>query len=293
VPVFGVEPGFAPMMRLAAAQGRLLHPFDGDRSPTRVAVIGGPLARRLFGASDPLRRKIRIEREYYEVVGVLSDRPVSKPAADSPLAPFDFSGAVLVPLYSMLGQAPRFAADRALDEIWLQASSPEALGAAATLTRAALARLHRGVDDFEVVLPRELLDRQLRAQRTFDAIVGSVAVLALLVGGIGIMNIMLATVLERTPEIGLRRTVGATRRWIAGQFLAEAVMLTAAGGVGGMVAGWTLSWAIAHFAHWPVYVGTTSVLTAVVVTAVVGVAFGAYPAVRAARLQPIDAVRYE
>jgi putative ABC transport system permease protein len=292
VTVFGVEPTFATIMHLDVARGRFLHPLD-QGSPVRVAVIGQVLAKRLFGTSDPLLRKIRIDGAWYEVIGVLSDRPLSKPASDAPLAPFDFGGAALVPVYAMLDKPARFAVDRPLDEIWIQAASPAALTSAAQTARRAFARLHNGLDDFEVVLPRDLLDQQLRTQRTFDVIVGSIAVLALLVGGIGIMNIMLATVLERTPEIGLRRTVGATRRWVAGQFLAEAVIMTAAGGVGGILSGVAISWAIAHFAQWPVFVGMNSIAAALAVSAGAGITFGAYPALRAARLQPIDAVRYE
>ena len=291
--VAGIEPEFAGVMDLRLARGRFVHTLDGGDRPKRVAVLGAALAARLFGKIDPIQQKVRIEREWYDVIGVLQRHPVSRIDADSPIVPLDLDSATLVPLESLLGGGQRFSLDRPLDEIWVQAVSVEGAAAAARSASKALDRLHSGLDDYEIVQPRLLLEQQLRTQRTFDIIVGSVAVLALIVGGIGIMNIMLAAVLERTPEIGLRRTVGATRRWVAAQFLAEATTMTLVGGTGGIVVGWMIAWAIARYAQWPVYVGAYSTLCALVVSLCVGVGFGAYPALRAARLQPIDAVRYE
>ena len=132
-----------------------------------------------------------------------------------------------------------------------------------------------------------------RTQRTFSIVVGSVAVLALLIGGIGIMNTMLTSVIERTREIGVRRTVGATRRDVLLQFLTEALLITLVGGIVGIVMGVGLSWAITAFAGWTTWVSSQAVVIAFAVALVVGLFFGLYPAAHAARLEPVDAMRHE
>ena len=140
---------------------------------------------------------------------------------------------------------------------------------------------------------RALLAQRYRTQRTFSVVVGSVAVLALLVGGIGIMNIMLTSVVERTREIGVRRTVGATRHDVMFQFLIEALLMTISGGVLGMVGGVAVSWGITTFAGWQTHVSPAAMALGFGVSCLVGLVFGLYPALTAARLEPVDAMRFE
>jgi putative ABC transport system permease protein len=208
------------------------------------------------------------------------------------LAARDLNQAALVPISALLGRDPELDPRLAVGEIWIQLREGRRVAEVGRVVEHTLARL-RGVADAEVVVPRELLDQRYRTQRTFSVVVGSVAVLSLLVGGIGIMNIMLASVLERTREIGVRRTVGARRRDITQQFLAEALLMTLAGGAVGILAGVGVSWGITAYAGWSTRLSVFAVTLAVTVSAAVGLGFGIYPAVKAARLEPIDALRYE
>jgi putative ABC transport system permease protein len=164
---------------------------------------------------------------------------------------------------------------------------------AAKVVAAILNSTHRGVQDFTVTIPAELLAEQQRAQVIFTYVMVAIAAISLLVGGIGIMNIVLATVLERTREIGIRRATGARRSDIVRQFLLESVLISIAGGVLGIAFGYFLSWFIARAADWKTIVTTSSILIAFGVSVGVGVVFGIYPALKAARIDPIEALRYE
>ncbi len=200
---------------------------------------------------------------------------------------------LLLPLPALTGQSLDVVPGQPVDEIWLRASDGDRVESTGQMLRRALQSLHDGQEDFDIVIPRQLLAQRYRTQRTFSVVVGSVAALALIIGGIGIMNIMLTSVVERTHEIGIRRTVGATRSDIGVQFLIESVVMTVGGGVVGIALGAALSWAITMYAAWATRVSPTAVLLAFVVSMSVGLIFGIYPATRAARLEPIDAVRYE
>ena len=161
------------------------------------------------------------------------------------------------------------------------------------MVRTLLDRLHAGAEDFELVVPELLLEQSRKTQRLFSIVMGCIAGISLLVGGIGIMNIMLATVLERTREIGLRRAVGATRREIRDQFVVEASAISVVGGLAGVVMGIAIARVVAASAGWPTVVTAFSVVLSFGVSIAVGLAAGIYPAVRAASLDPIEALRYE
>jgi putative ABC transport system permease protein len=149
------------------------------------------------------------------------------------------------------------------------------------------------MEDFEIVVPSELLAQAQRTQRVFNVVMGSIAAISLLVGGIGIMNVMLTTVTERTREIGIRRAVGATRRTILVQFLIETVLVSTVGGSAGIVFGAVMAKSINWFAGWETIVSPTATLLAFVISALVGVIFGLVPAQRAARMTPVHALRFE
>jgi putative ABC transport system permease protein len=156
-----------------------------------------------------------------------------------------------------------------------------------------LENLHGGEPDFTLVVPQELLSQSQQTRRLFNIVMGGIAGISLLVGGIGIMNIMLASVLERTREIGVRRAVGARRKDILGQFLAEAVVISLAGGIAGVLLGFGIAWGVATFSEWNTIVTGLSIALSFGFSVAVGLIFGTYPALNAARLDPIEALRYE
>jgi putative ABC transport system permease protein len=181
----------------------------------------------------------------------------------------------------------------AIQEIALRVPRADQVTSVAGITRRLIGGAHRGVDDFEIVVPAELLSQAQTTQRVFNIVMGSIAAISLLVGGIGIMNVMLTSVTERTREIGIRRAVGATRRAILSQFLMETVLISMGGGVVGILLGFGMARGINVFAGWETALSPLSTAGAFGVAALVGIVFGIYPARRAARMDPIAALRFE
>lgn len=289
--VLGVGASYPAILRLQLDHGRLLAPVD-EQQNSRVCVLGAGLAKLLFGFRDPVGESVQVQAEHYQVVGVLRDQgsDLRTPGA---LAWRDLNQAALVPLAALSGRSLEIDPNMRVDEIWVQAEDGERVEAIGLVLARTLTALHRGNMDFDVVIPRELLAQRYRTQQTFSVVVGSVAALALLVGGIGIMNIMLTSVMERTHEIGIRRTVGATRRHVTLQFLSESLLMTLGGGAIGIAAGVGASWGITAYAGWSTHISPAAIALAFFVSFLVGLAFGMYPAIKAAHLEPVDAVRYE
>jgi putative ABC transport system permease protein len=236
-----------------------------------------------------LGETVRIGGEWYQVIGILESR--SSPRGQSAVVRSrDLNRSVIVPLPALdhgLDTRPD-----GVDEIVFRVETPEAVVPAAAVARALLRRT-TGEARLEIVVPREILRQRQRAQRVFNVVTGAVAAIGLLVGGIGIMNIMLASVAERTREVGLRRALGARRRDVAAQFLVESTLLTLTGGVLGSVLGLGGSLLIQGFAGWPTATHPLMLVAALVVALLVGVGFGFYPAWHASRLEPMTALRRE
>ena len=289
--LLGVVPAYGTLLDLSVQRGRFLAPLDG-RAGKMVCVLGARLRGVLFGYRDPLGEQVQVGRGWCEVVGVLAPRSTGGRAGRTAAAR-DLDGVVIGLIDDVLPTTPTVAPGQRIDEIWLRLTDGSNVTAVAGSIEPALARAHGAAPAIEVIVPRDLLNQRVRTQRTFNVVVGSVAVLSLLVGGIGIMNTMMTAVLERTREIGLRRVVGATARDIVAQFLIESLIMTLAGGGIGIVMGVATAYAITAYAAWPTSVSSLAVGLAVVVSVAVGLAFGIYPASQAARLQPVDAVRYE
>jgi putative ABC transport system permease protein len=285
----GTTPSYRDTARLQVSVGRFLTELDiSDRK--RVAVLGAGVARALFPLDSPLGETVRLGGDYYQVVGVLEGRRGSPRGRGTAIRARDLDRSVLVPLRALdRGRDPQ---PDGVDEIVFRLSDPVAVVPAAAVAQSLLQRL-TGNQPLEVVVPREILRQRERTQRIFNVVTGAVAAISLIVGGIGIMNIMLASVAERTREVGIRRALGARKRDIAAQFLVESSLLTAVGGLLGSVLGLLGSSLIQRFAGWPTAVHPLMLAAALVVAVGVGVGFGFYPAWHAAGLEPVAALRRE
>jgi putative ABC transport system permease protein len=288
VTVVGATPSYREATRLDLARGRFLADLDvSDRK--RVAVLGASVAVRLFPLGNPLGEVVRIGGDWFHVVGILEGR-ASPRARGAVVRARDLNRCVIVPLPA-LDHGLDSRAD-AVDEIVFRVSTPEEVVPAAAVAQSLLRRTTGGAS-LEVVVPREILRQRERAQRVFNVVTGAVAAISLLVGGIGIMNIMLASVAERTREVGIRRALGARRRDVAAQFLVESSLLTLTGGLLGSVLGLGGSLLIQGFAGWPTATHPLMLLVALLVALTVGVGFGFYPAWHASQLEPMTALRRE
>ena len=284
----GTTPEYVQAARLAIADGRFLAPLD-LRDQKRVAVLGASVASALFPFGPARGERILLGGDWFEVVGVLQGRASARGRATA-IRTRDVNRAVFVPLPALdRGSDPR---RDGVDEIVLRVDDPRHVTSAAEVAKSMVERASPGAA-FDVVVPREILRARERTQRIFNVVTGAIAAISLLVGGIGIMNIMLASVAERTREVGIRRALGATQRDVAAQFLTESSLLTAAGGVLGGLLGMAGAGLIQRLAGWPTALSPVMLFLALLTALAVGVGFGSYPAWLAARLAPMDALRHE
>jgi len=291
--VFGVSPVYQSIASLGLTRGRFFGPSEAD-SAAAVAVLGQAAAVALFGVEDPVGKFVKLNEAWFEVIGVTGRQLVVQTEVGGVPAQ-DQNNVVYVPLKAAILRIEDSMAmyKDEVDALYLQLASEGDVVSAGTVVRGLLAATHRGAADFTVVVPAELLAEQQRTRRLFEFVMVAIASISLLVGGIGIMNIMLASVMERTREIGVRRAIGATRRDVIRQFLIETTMITVSGGIAGTLVGISLSRLVAYLAGWSTIVTTVSVAVACLVSVTVGIVFGLYPAVRAARLDPVQALHDE
>ena len=261
-----------------------------------VCVLGNDVAVRL-GALGKLGQHIRIENHLFKVVGIL-DRFHREKSKGAPITVRNYNEMVFIPLGTESSLAGPIAREIKMDrgqltEMVIQVATTDEVLNTAKIVDRILQVSHHYVKDYQMVIPQELLRQAQKTQRTFNIVLGAIAGVSLLVGGIGIMNIMLATVTERIREIGIRRAVGATRENIIVQFLTEAVILTFSGGLIGIVLGIGAVLFITKLSGWHTSVTAWAVLLPLGMSILVGVFFGLYPAVKAARMDPVAALRHE
>ncbi len=284
----GTTSSFFRMMHLRLAGGTLFSDNE-NRNYQRVCILGEEVARDLFLAANPLGKQIRIGRVWFTVIGVLEHHPVSTAGATE----VNFNNHIFAPLNTVFIRFDRPTQESELGQLVVHVKDEKQILQTAKLIEEILLRRHDAQKDFAMIVPEQLLRQSEQTQRIFNLVMGTIAGISLLVGGIGIMNIMLASVLERTREIGIRRSLGATRKDIMGQFLLEAVLLSLIGGIAGILLGYLLSFGVTLFSNWQTSVSWWSVILAVGVSSGVGIIFGYVPARKAAELNPIDALRYE
>ncbi len=313
VKVVGTTEGYDTLTHSKVEHGRFLNERDiRDRLP--VCVLGAAAKRELFGFDDALGKTVKIGRELLRVIGVMEPKEIGSAKALSALR--DLNSDVYIPItislsdfqvssqesipsdYIKLRQIAwrlrnRPSLDKSpISEIIVQVQNEAATVPTASVIRSILNRQHRGIRDYEIIIPAELLRQSQQTQRIFNIVMAAIASISLLVGGIGIMNIMLATVTQRTREIGVRRCIGATRWDIIRQFMLEALVITCVGGLIGIALGIGGARAISIYANWSTVVSVQAVIMSFGVSAFIGIVFGLYPAARAAQVDPIEALRY-
>jgi len=288
--VVGVSHNYPELVPVVLSEGRFLDARD-EASFAQVCVIGPEVRRELFGVGPALGRPLKVNDQWLTVVGVLAPGEGSRE-----IQGVDVRGTnedLLLPVTTAQRKFSRDPLASPLDELVVRLRPGTPVTESAAVVGTLLDRLHGGASDYTITVPEELLEQSQKTQRLFDVVMGAIAGISLLVGGIGIMNVMLATVLERTREIGIRRAVGARRADIRDQFVIEAFTVTAIGGILGIAMGLAIAQGVAWFAGWTTIVTLPSILLAVGVSAGVGLVFGIYPALRAASLDPIESLHYE
>lgn len=291
--LMGVNPNYLEINNLRMVEGRFFNAIDNEHSAP-VCVLGEAAKVNLLGYESAEGKYIKVNDTWLQVIGVLAGQSAADSEVEG-LEATDRNNLILAPLNTVMR---RFEDNNSylhdeIDGIYIRIAPHANSVQTARVISAMLSSSHKDAGDFNVVAPAGLLEQKRRTQSTFKVVMICVAGISLLVGGVGIMNIMLATVLERTREIGIRRAIGARQGDIVRQFLTEAVLISVAGGLIGILFGFMLARVIAVAAGWTSTVTFTSIALAFGVSFAIGGLSGVYPALQAAKLHPIEAIRYE
>lgn len=290
--IIGITPEFAEMLNYKAEKGEFINAEHYNRN-LKVCVLGAGVASTLFRNENPIGKMVKIEDQWLEVIGVLKSKTLFTETVGE-LAARDLNTDIYVPLTTFL---KRFTRENILSseiqQITVQVENSDLLVETSQLIESILQRHHFNNSDYNIVIPYELLRQEEKEKQIYNFLLGAIAAISLLVGGIGIMNIMLATVMERTREIGIRRSIGARKADIMSQFVSEAVAISITGGIIGVILGISLSLVVSLFTDVSIAIKMYSVVIAFAFSVIVGISFGYLPAKNAANLKPIDSLRYE
>ncbi len=291
--LIGVQSNYLTINSLKIVEGRWFNDDDDERSAP-VCVLGESAKVGLLGYEPAVGKSVKVNEQWLQVIGVLAQQATADSDVEG-LEVANRNNLIIAPLNTVMR---RFEDNNSylkdeIDGMYIKVKPETDSIATASIVTAILGATHKDAGDFTVTVPAGLLEQRRRTGMIFNVVMICIAGISLLVGGIGIMNIMLATVLERTREIGIRRAIGAKQADIVRQFLTEAVLISTLGGLIGILFGFTLSQIIAKAAGWSTVVTTSSIVVAFGVSCGIGLAFGIYPAVQAAKLDPIEAIRYE
>jgi len=283
--ITGTTEAVMPIRNLSVQKGRFFTD-DEDRTLQRVAVIGQTVAKNLFENRNPVGEAIRVGKVVFEVIGILHEKGTD-------LVGNDQDDVIYIPVNTALRRLFNLTY---INNIYVQARGSDYIDKAASEVRDILREKHRlrnKPDDFTIQSQTEILKTEKETSQTFTNLLSAVAGISLLVGGVGILAIMLISIKERTREIGLRRAVGALKRDLLLQFIVESLVLSASGGIVGIMLGVILSLSASYFTKWPLSLSLPAIIIAFLFSAMIGLIFGVYPAAKAARLDPIEALRAE
>ena len=292
VTVIGITPSILKILNYQTDKGQFLTEDQYARQ-LKVCILGSAVARSLFGYDAPISQSVKLGDLWFEVFGVMQNKALFTETVGE-LAARDLNNDVYIPLSTFTRRIPRdnqFSSE--VKQLTVKLDKPDRLVESAAVVRSILSRRHFSNDDFSIIVPYELLKQEEKERRIYNLLLASIAAISLIVGGIGIMNIMLASVLERTNEIGIRRAIGGKKSDIMSQFITEAVVLSISGGIIGVILGISLSLGISLVTDVHTSLTFYSIIIAFSFSVIVGITFGYLPAKNAANLKPIESIRHE
>ena len=290
--VIGITPEIIGVLNYKTDKGNFINADHYDRQ-LKVCVLGATVARELFSYENPVGNNVKLGDQWFEVLGVMETKALFTETVGE-LASRDLNNDIYIPLSTFIKRIPKekpLSSD--ISQITVKLENSQQLVESAAVMREIISRHHFNNNDFSIIVPYELMKQEEKESRIYNILLASIAAISLIVGGIGIMNIMLASVLERTREIGIRRAIGGRKSHIMKQFITEAVVLSIAGGVIGVFLGISLSVSITWFTDITTSITFYSIIIAFAFSVIVGITFGYLPARRAAELSPIESIRHE